>query len=277
MFSQTTYFPRGEVSGKGIDIRRLYRVPNVGYFLARSRESTQLANGDSIVVDNQFLALHLDRLRGVRVKEPGHIYNLVPRMQGLSDIGVRVEDQSSKVCILSECAVLLSEGTKSKMNVVRMDAKLSNGTGFPPDRVYVDLVRRALRASMARRPSLKVWGYSVNSSLAHLFSSGRPQVIHFQGSPLGKVVPFVLTAIICIPMYILAGSGAAGAPVKFTVAMTWFPSGRKLPPARCESMAMQPVRRGLISGVQAPSSSVGATGGSGSSTTSIGSGAGGGG
>jgi hypothetical protein len=114
MFSQATYLPRGEVSGKGIDIRRLYRVPNVGYFLARSRESMQLANGDGIMVDNQFLSLHLDRLWGVRVKEPGHIHNLIPRIQGLSSMGARVEDQSSKVCILSKCAVLLSEGTKPR-------------------------------------------------------------------------------------------------------------------------------------------------------------------
>lgn len=70
-------------------------------------------------------------------------------------------------------------------------------------------------------------------------------------------------------------AGAAGAPTNSTLATTCFQSGWKSPAWKSPTAtAMQPVRRGLISPVQAPSAVVGATGGRGSSTTSIGSGMG---
>lgn len=68
----------------------------------------------------------------------------------------------------------------------------------------------------------------------------------------------------------LPGSGAVEAPTNSTVITTCFPSGVKSPAWKeSDIFPMQPVRRGLIDGVQAPVLLSGATGGSGSSTTSI--------
>lgn len=80
-----------------------------------------------------------------------------------------------------------------------------------------------------------------------------------------------------MPVYMLAGSGANGAPVKLIEAVTCFPSGKKFPDCRSDFCDIQPVRLGLISIEHDPMSLLGATGGNGSSMTSIGSGIGGGG
>src|SRR6476661_5901920 len=83
----------------------------------------------------------------------------------------------------------------------------------------------------------------------------------------------------------LAGSGAAGAPVKMTVATTWLLS-TKFPllstevwlPCGLKAFAeMHPVLRGLTAVVHDPAVSEGAVGGSGSSLTLTGSGVGAGG
>lgn len=67
----------------------------------------------------------------------------------------------------------------------------------------------------------------------------------------------------------LAGLGEAGAPVKFELATTCLPSGRKVPLWTEEVRSRQPVRW-----VQEPGLVLGATGGRGSSVMTMGSGCG---
>lgn len=73
-----------------------------------------------------------------------------------------------------------------------------------------------------------------------------------------------------------AGSGAAGAPTNSTLTITLLPSGVKSPAWNLPAdLRIQPVPRGLIVDVQAPSSVLDKTGGRGSSTISKDSGEGG--